>query len=263
MNGIGGPLTRQIGLKLRGLGLLSAVIALLGAASFGVFGVKGSAAQDATPPPGTAQNPATVYVSGNGTVTITPNTASVIVGVNIVEKTLSSAQEKATMQMTAVIDALKAAGIDEKDIQTVNYSVNILQDYDQNGNPMTINGYQVSNQVNVTVRDLDKLGSILDTVVGQGANAIYGISFYVDDPSTAASQARTLAVEDAKKKADELAAAAGMKVGRILSISETYSPSPMPMPYGRAAAEDAAMSVPIQAGTTTVQVQVQVTYELV
>jgi uncharacterized protein YggE len=263
MNGIGGPLTRRIGLKLRGLGLLSAVIALLGAASFGVFGVKGSAAQDATPPPGTAQNPATVYVSGNGTVTITPDTASVIVGVNIVEKTLSSAQEKATMQMTAVIDALKAAGIDEKDIQTVNYSVNILQDYDQSGNPTTINGYQVSNQVNVTVRDLDKLGSILDTVVGQGANAIYGISFYVDDPSAAASQARTLAVEDAKKKADELAAAAGMKVGRILSISETYSPSPMPMPYGRAAAEDAAMSVPIQAGTTTVQVQVQVTYELV
>ncbi|MEA2596918.1 MAG: uncharacterized protein QOF01_3387 [Thermomicrobiales bacterium] len=263
MNGIGGPLARRIGLKLRGLGLLAAVIALLGAASFGVFGVKGSAAQDATPPPGTAQNPATVYVSGNGTVTITPDTASVIVGVNIVEKTLSSAQEKATMQMTAVIDALKAAGIDEKDIQTVNYSVNILQDYDQSGNPTTINGYQVSNQVNVTVRDLDKLGSILDTVVGQGANAIYGISFYVDDPSAAASQARTLAVADAKKKADELAAAAGMKVGRILSISETYSPSPMPMPYGRAAAEDAAMSVPIQAGTTTVQVQVQVTYELV
>src|SRR5262249_28067451 len=152
------------------------------------------------------------------------------------------------------LDALKAAGIDEKDIQTVNYSVNIIQDYDQNGNPAAIKGFQVSNQVNVTVRDLDKLGSILDTVVAQGANAIYGISFYVDDPSAAASQARKLAVDEAKKKADELAAAAGLKVGRVLSISETSSPAPSPVAFGRAEAADASAAVPIQAGTSTISV---------
>ena len=206
--------------------------------------------------------PATVYVNGQGVVTVAPDTASVIVGVNIIEKTLSEAQAKATTQMTAVIDALKAAGIDEKDIQTVNYSVNILQNYDSNGNPATIEGFQVSNQVNVTVRDLAQLGTILDTVVGQGANAIYGISFFVNDPSAAASQARTLAVQDAKRKADELAAAAGMTVGRIISISETYSPQPMPVDFARAEAQDAAAAVPIQAGTTAITVDVQVTYEL-
>jgi uncharacterized protein YggE len=196
-------------------------------------------------------------------VTTQPDTASVIVGVNIIDKTLSAAQEKATTAMTDVIAALKEAGIAERDIQTVNYSVNILQNYDSNGNPATIEGFQVTNQVNVTVRDLAALGSILDTVVGKGANAIYGISFYIDDPSAAATQARTLAVQDAKKKADELAAAAGMTVGRILSISESYSYSPMPYMGGRAEAADMASAVPIQAGTTAIQIDVQVVYELV
>jgi uncharacterized protein YggE len=259
MNGSG---ARRIGLKLRNVGLATGVIALLGAASFGVLGSRGASAQQATPVP-SSDTPATVYVSGQGVVTVAPDTASVIIGVNIIETTLSSAQEKATVQMTAVIDALKAAGIAEKDIQTVNYSVNILQNYDQNGNPATIEGFQVSNQVNVTVRDLAQLGSILDTVVAQGANAIYGISFFVNDPSAAASQARELAVQDARKKAEELAAAAGMRVGRILSISETYSPQPMPLAYGRAEAAADAAAVPIQAGSTAVQVDVQVTYELV
>jgi uncharacterized protein YggE len=263
VNGLGGSETRRIGSKLRNLGLVGGVVALIGAAAFGVFGVRDSAAQDSASTPSATEIPATVYVSGNGVVTIAPDTASVVIGVNVIETTLSSAQEKATSQMTAVIDALKAAGIDEKEIQTVNYSVNIIQDYDQNGNPAAIKGFQVSNQVNVTIRDLDKLGSILDTVVAQGANAIYGISFYVDDPSAAASQARTLAVQDAKKKADELAAAAGMKVGRVLSISETYSPSPSPVAYGGVEAADARAAVPLQAGTTTISVDVQVTYELI
>ncbi|HKG26700.1 MAG TPA: SIMPL domain-containing protein [Thermomicrobiales bacterium] len=253
---------RRIGFKLRNVGLVTGVLALLGAASIGAFGGGGASAQDGTPTAG-GEVPATVYVNGEGVVTIAPDTASVIVGVNVIEKTLSEAQAKATDQMTAVIAALKAAGIDEKDIQTVNYSVNILQNYDTNGNPATIEGYQVSNQVNVTVRDLDKLGSILDTVVVQGANAIYGISFYVDDPSAAASQARKLAVQDAKKKADELAAAAGMKAGRVISISETYAPPPVPVAYGRAEAADSAAAVPIQSGTSAVTVDVQVTYEMV
>jgi uncharacterized protein YggE len=253
---------RRIGFNLRQVGAVTAVIALLGAASVGAVGLRGASAQDGTPV-ATGETPATVYVNGQGVVTVAPDTASVVVGVNIIEKTLSEAQAKATTQMTAVIDALKGAGIDEKDIQTVNYNVNILQNYDSNGNPATIEGFQVSNQVNVTVRDLDKLGSILDTVVGQGANAIYGISFFVDDPSAAASQARALAVQNAKQKADELAAAAGMTVGRIISISETYSPSPMPVAYGRAEAANDAVAVPIQAGTTAITVDVQVTYELV
>jgi uncharacterized protein len=239
-----------------------AAVALLGAATIGAVGWRGAAAQDATPVP-TTETLATVSVGGHGAVTIAPDTASVVVGVNVIETTLSAAQEKATAQMTAVINALKAAGIDEKDIQTVNYSVSIIQDHDENGNPTVVKGFQVTNQVNVTVRDLDKLGAILDAVVAQGANSIYGISLYVNDPSAAASQARTAAVKDAKAKADELAAAAGMTVGRVLSISESYSPPPAPMEVAGGAADTARASVPIQGGTTMVAVDVQVIYELV
>ena len=243
--------------------LVSALTALVAVSVVSGIGSGRASAQDATP--AAAKNPwtATVSVSGQGIVTTQPDTASVIVGVNIIEKTLSAAQEKAITQMTAVIAALKEAGIEERDIQTINYSVNILQNYDTNGNPATIEGFQVSNQVNVTVRDLTALGGILDTVVSQGANAIYGINFYVNDPSVASSQARTLAVADAKKKADELAEATGMTVGRILSISENYSSSPMPYFVGRAESADESSAVPIQAGSTAIQVDVQVVYELV
>jgi uncharacterized protein YggE len=217
-------------------------------------------AQDATPVAGGST--ATVSVDGVGNVVTTPDTASVVIGVNIIDPTLSSAQEKASTQMAAVIAALKEAGIDEKDIQTVNYSVSIMQNYDSNGNPSTIEGFQVSNQVNVTVRDLSKLGSILDSVVSQGANAIYGISFYVDDPTAAESQARALAVENAKQKADELAAAAGMKVGNVIAISETSSYYPMYGVAGRSEMAAADASTPIQAGSTTISISVSVTYEL-
>jgi uncharacterized protein YggE len=245
------------------LTLVSALSALVAVSAFSGFGTHRASAQESTPTATEDSSPATVSVSGQGIVTTQPDTASVIVGVNIIDKTLSAAQEKATSAMTDVLAALNEAGIAERDIQTINYSVNILQNYDSNGNPATIEGFQVSNQVNVTVRDLTALGGILDTVVGKGANAIYGVSFYVDDPTTAQAQARTLAVQDAKKKADELAAAAGMTVGRILSITESYASSPMPYMGGRAEAADVATSVPIQAGTTAIQIDVQVVYELV
>jgi uncharacterized protein YggE len=217
-------------------------------------------AQEATP--STGETTSTVYVDGVGNVVTTPDTASVVIGVNIIEKTLGAAQEKASSQMAAVIEALKAAGIEEKDIQTTNFSVSILQDYDTNGNPTTIEGFQVSNQVTVTVRDLAKLGDLLDQVVANGANSIYGISFYVNDPSAAESQARKLAVENAKQKADELAAAAGMTVGKVLSIAETSSYYPMPSGYARAEAAAMDASTPIQTGSTTISISVTVTYEL-
>jgi uncharacterized protein YggE len=206
--------------------------------------------------------PATVSVSGRGSVIVEPDTASVVIGVTVLEPTLSAAQEKATTQMNAVIEAIKAAGVEEKDIQTVSYSVDIIQDYDQQGNPITIRGFRVSNQVSVTVRDIERLGELLDRVVAQGANTIYGISFFVADPATAATQARTLAVQDAMDKAKQLAAAAGLTVDRVVSITETSYVPPTPVfagDMGRAAAEAA---VPIQAGTQTVSVDVQMVFEL-
>ena len=169
-----------------------ALVAVVAAAGLAVPG--GVGAQDATPGPD-ADAPATISISGQGRVTIEPDTASVVAGIDILRPTLAEAQAEATTQMTAIIYAVKAAGIEERDIKTVNYSVNIVRDYDQNGNPAEIQGYQVSNQVAVVIRDTDALGEILDAVVAEGANNIYGISFYVEDTEAAASQARRQAVE--------------------------------------------------------------------
>ena len=237
----------------------SALIALLALSLFGVAHRAG--AQEGTPQAVSNQTPGTISVDGTGTVLVTPDTASITVGVSTSSTTLADAQSQATTQMTAIINELKAQGIDEKDIQTSNYSVNIVQNYDNKGNPGEITGFQVSNQVTVTVRNLDKVGTILDAVVAKGANTIYGINFFVADPSQAQAQARKLAVQNAIDQAKELADAAGVKVGRILSISSGAVSSPSPVPYGMGVAADKA-SVPVQAGTSAISIDVQVTFEI-
>jgi uncharacterized protein YggE len=236
---------------------------LVFAALLGTFNM--AKAQDGTPTPN-ASGPATVTVNGHGSVTLPPDTASILIGIDVTKPTLSEAQAAAADQMTAIITALKDAGIDEKDIQTVNYSVYVLRNYDNTtGSPTEITGFQVTNQVNVIVRDVDQVGDILDQVVKAGANNIFGINFYVDDTSGPASQARKLAVENATEKAQELADAAGLSLGRVVSINESFGSSPPPVPY-EAAAQDMAKGgagTPVQSGTTEVTVDVSMTFELV
>ena len=244
----------------RGL-IAAAMVASIGASVMGI-GLR-AAAQEATPTTGGTSGASTVTVNGNGSVMVTPDAASISVGVNAINANLSEAQAAATSSMTAVIETLKAAGIEEKDIQTTNYSVSVLQEYDTNGYPARVSGYQVNNQVNVMVRDLDKLGMVLDEAVKAGANSIYGVNFVVTDPADAATQARTAAIADATKKAREIADATGMTLGRIVTVVETFGPTPLPYAYGKAEAMDMAASVPIQTGSSTVTVDVQMTFELV
>jgi uncharacterized protein YggE len=177
---------------------------------------------------------------------------------------LAEAQEEATTQATAIIEAAKDSGIADEDIQTTNYSVYVMRDYSDTGTPTDITGYQISNQVNVTVRDIDTLSDLLAAVVGAGANNIYGITFFVDDPTAAASEARKLAVDDAKAKATELAEATGMTLGRVIAISEGVF-GPPPIAFDMAAARGAGQAgggPPIETGTSEITVDVQVTYEL-
>jgi uncharacterized protein YggE len=219
-----------------------------------------ASAQDATPAAGSST--ATVSVSGVGIAIVTPDTASVQLGVTVTEDTLAEAQATASTQMEAIIDALKAAGVADKDIQTSTYYVSVLQNYDSNGNPSEVTSFQVQNQVNVVIRDISKVGDVLDGAVAAGANTIYGVNFYVDDSTAAASEARALAIQDAHQRAQELAEAAGMTLGPVVSITEGASYGPI---YGRGGggmAAEAAASTPIQAGTSTVQVDVTVVYQL-
>jgi uncharacterized protein len=254
-----------------------AALALTGLLAAGAVGNTGVASgQDlATPEPARATGVPTVSVSGHGQVNVPPDTASVAIGIDVIQPTLAEAQEQATAQATAVIEALKGAGIADEDIQTAYFSVTILRDYDaaaavgttpesENADPTQITGFEILNQLQVTVRDTDMLGNLLDEAVTAGANSINGVTFFVDDQTTAASEARRLAVEDARTKAEELAAASGLTLGPVISIAEgTVSPMPPPMP---AAADvgmaEAQSAVPMQPGSSTVAVDVSMTFEL-
>ncbi len=245
----------------------AAAVALAGVLATTAVGGAGivAAQESATPVSGVAAGIPTVSVGGHGEVNVPPDTASVNIGVDIIADTLDEAQEQATAQATAVIDALKAAGIADEDIQTEYYSVNILRDYSENADPTTITGFEIINQLRVTVRDTDQLGELLDAAVTAGANSIYGVTFYVDDQTAAASEARVEAVENAREKAEELAQAAGMTLGPVVAISEGAPPVFGPVyGMGRGGAEMAmdAAAVPVQPGSTTVAVDVTMTFEL-
>jgi uncharacterized protein YggE len=214
----------------------------------------------------TAEQPRTLNVSGNGLVSLTPDIAYIYVGVHTDDPNLSTAVSKNNAQAQALVDALKKAGVAGKDIQTSNFSVytNNNQSFDKVTGQATPNGtfYSVDNTVYVTIRDLSKLGSLLNTVVDAGANSINSISFDVADKSAAMAQARQKAMTNASNLAAELAKTAGVKLGEIQNV--TYSDN-SPMPYygmggGGASAPNA--SVPIQPGQTQISVTVSVTYTI-
>jgi len=222
-------------------------------------------AQDiATPETTLAVGVPTVSVSGHGQVNVPPDTASVSIGIDVIQPTLAEAQEQATAQATTLIEALKAAGIADEDIQTAYFSVNILRDYSENADPTQITGFEIMNQLQLTVRDTDMLGDLLDEAVNAGANSINGVTFSVDDQTAAASEARTLAVADARTKAEELAAAAGLTLGPVVSIAEgTISPMPPPMSAARKGEmAKAEAAVPVESGSSTIAVDVAMTFEL-
>ncbi len=245
--------------------LILLVAALLGIAIIGFGRGRAVVAQEAAGTPGPSYlETSSLSISGHGSVKLEPDTASVVLGVDVIDTTLSAAQAQATERMTAILRAVTDAGVAEEDVQTINYSVNLVLDYDDDGSPTRVIEYQVSNQVSIKVRDLDTLGTLLDAVVAAGANNVYGISFIVDDPGAAASEARRLAIRDARAKADEMAAEVGMCVSRVLTMSESYAPPPSPQVFeSRADVQGAGQAVPVQTGTSEVTVDVQMTYELI
>ncbi|WP_055045261.1 SIMPL domain-containing protein [Devosia sp. A16] len=219
-------------------------------------------AQETTPVNGT------ISISGIGEVTAAPDTAFVNSGVTSQGATAREALDANTKAMSELIETLKAAGIEARDIQTSGFSVNPNYVYsdarDANGYqlPPKITGYQVFNNVNVRVRELAKLGSVLDKAVTVGANTINGVSFSVADPSKLYDEARKAAFADAKAKAGLYAEVAGEELGSIRNISEVQGMS-APQPYMMKASADAvsAGAVPIEGGELSYSINVQVTWD--
>jgi uncharacterized protein YggE len=206
----------------------------------------------------------TITVNGEGKAYGRPDQADISTGVTTQAPTAREALARNTAQMSAVIDGLKKAGVEAKDIQTSNFSVTPVYSQPAPGQtaPPRIAAYQVSNNVTVIVRDLAKLGPILDQAVQLGSNAIGGIGFSIHDPKELTMQARDLAVEDAKARALRYAKAAGVSVGRVLTISEGAIALPGPVYRARAMLAMDGGSVPVESGSQELTASVSIVYEI-
>jgi uncharacterized protein YggE len=205
----------------------------------------------------------TISLSATGAVKTTPDQVDISTGVTSEAKTAREALDMNTEAMAKVVEALKEDGIEAKDIQTVNFSVGPV--YDQRPMdkpaPPEVVGYRVTNQVRITLHDIKKLGAILDKVVSLGANQIDSIEFGVEEPEALKDEARKLALKNVTDNAKVYAEAAGVELGKVLSITEeesSYQPRYAPM----ATRMDSAKEVPIEAGTAAVEVRVRASWEI-
>ncbi|MCG7508727.1 SIMPL domain-containing protein [Mesorhizobium retamae] len=208
--------------------------------------------------------PPRIIVSGEGEASVAPDLALLSLSVMREAKTAREALNANNDAMAAVIAAMKAAGVSERDLQTAGIQINPRYNYPNkpDGNQEAeLVAYQVTNTLSVRVRDIAKTGEILDKAVSLGVNQGGGISFTNEDPAAAITEARKKAVADAIAKAKTLAEAAGVSVGKVVEITDqNYAPPPMPM---NAKAYDAAgAAVPMQAGENAYKVVVNVTFEL-
>ena len=212
--------------------------------------------------PNSIQPETTVSISATGSVEREPDIVVMTTGVQTEAKTAAQAAADNARQMANVFKAVEAAGIAEKDMQTSNFSLSPRYDYSSRGGPPRLAGYTASNQLSVTVRDLDKLGETMDAIISAGSNTFNGLQFALDDPSDALDEARRDAMQEARERAELYAAAAGLEVKRIVTINEAGGYNPRPMPMARARTEAMDASTPIATGEVGYSITVNVVFEL-
>ncbi|MCR6495649.1 SIMPL domain-containing protein [Thermomonas sp. S9] len=214
--------------------------------------------------PAPAAQPTLLSVSASAEASRKPDIATLSTGVVTQASDANAAMRENAQRMDRVLAALRAAGIAERDIQTSGINLNPQYKY-VDGAPPAITGYQASNTVNVKVRDLARLGKVLDTLVAQGANQINGPSFGIDRPEEALQEARIAAVRKAQAMARTYADALGMRVLRVVSLSEGGTTPPRPLPVMRVAAAPMAMmekDTAVAAGESSVSVTIEMVFEL-
>jgi uncharacterized protein len=201
----------------------------------------------------------TISVSGTGQVTLTPEIAYVYIGVQSSQSIASDALKDNNEKSQALASALGEMGVDPKDIQTSSFNIYPQQAYNPDGTQGAVT-YNVNNTVYVTVRNLQTLGQLLDVVVRSGANSINGITFDVADKTAALSEARKLAVDSARKQAEEMAANAGVELGDLQTLNVYTSSVPMPVYEGKGGYASDASQVPVSAGQLIIKVDVGASY---
>jgi uncharacterized protein YggE len=196
-------------------------------------------------------------VSGDATVSVAPDAAVIRIGVTSLGKTAREASEANAGKMRGVFAAIKDSGIATRDIQTSQLSLQPQYDPNKAGTARLL-GFQVTNQVTVRIRDIDRLPAILDRTIAAGANEMSGIEFVVSEQSKLLDRARDDAIADARRKAELYAKAAGVKLGKVVAINEEGSnPPPRPMVQALRAG-----AVPVAPGEQSLRASVTVSYEI-
>lgn len=217
----------------------------------------------AAPPAGAEDAaPAVISVTGEGRALAEPDMATVTLGVQTEADTAAAAMAENSARLASVIERLKSAGIEPRDIQTSGLSLGPRYDYSRSdGTPPTLIGYTAANMVTVRVRALDRVGGVLDAVVSDGANTLNGLAFGLADDRALRDAARRAAVADAAAKAALYAEAAGVTLGRLTSISEAGGSMP-PMPMAMEAGFAKAADVPVAPGELAITASVSMVYEI-
>ena len=198
-------------------------------------------------------------VTGSATIQTPPDTAIAQIGVQTIGEEVDPVIAENNKKAEEIISSITSLGVDKKDIQTVSFNIYPLRDY--NKDPNKIVGFQVDNIISVRFRNLNIIGKGLQAAISAGANNINSLNFTVDNPEPIRNEARTLAIQDARKKAESMAQAAGIELGKIVNVIElsSYSPIISRVDYDKAAAEAA---VPVESGELSLTVQVQLVFEL-
>jgi hypothetical protein len=211
--------------------------------------------------PGSDENIHTVMVTGNGRVSASPDAAVVQLGVQTEAETAEEALNENNQRVQSLLDAISATGVARDDIQTQSIRLFPRYEFHEDGT-RTLTGYEASNLIRIRVRELESLGITLDEAVQAGSYTIENIQFEITDPTSLMEQARQLAMENARSKAEQLAALADSDLGAVIRIVESSgAPSPTVQREFSLAAEEAS-AVPVEPGTQEISVNVQVTWML-
>jgi uncharacterized protein YggE len=257
-----GGMSRSTGIRLTVVAVAALAVGLVaGPVLAGVTAPRPYGASNAATTDTTKEH--TITVGGLGKVTVTPDLAHVQLGVQIQKPTAQAARDAAASTMAAVVAAVKALGVDDKDVQTTQVSLSAVYDYPNNSAPV-LRGYQLTNQVAITVRDLTKLSNVIDGGVKAGATTVDGISFDVADRTSLEAQARDAAAKDARAKADTYAKSLSLSIIGVASVSEQVSTpvwyGPTMSASGGSLDKAAPSPTPVQAGSTDVTITVEVSF---
>ncbi|WP_339819341.1 SIMPL domain-containing protein [Sulfitobacter dubius] len=202
-----------------------------------------------------------IIVTGQGSIAAAPDMATITLGVTEEATTAKAAMDKVTEAVAAILTQLDAQGVAARDRQTSRFYLRPVHDRRpvEDGQPPRITGYQAGNSVTVKVRDLDRLGAMMDAVIDDGANDFNGLDFGLQDPKDALAEARKAAVADASERARQLAEAAGVKLGTLIRLTENSQSQPKMF---EAARMGMAMDSAIAEGEVEVQAEVSMTFAI-